>query len=58
MILAGHGVIVYGAMDEVMAFAEKTNIPVAVTLLGIGGFPAEHPLVPRHDGDARRRICE
>jgi acetolactate synthase-1/2/3 large subunit len=28
----------------VREFAEKTNIPVALTLLGIGGFPAEHPL--------------
>jgi acetolactate synthase-1/2/3 large subunit len=27
-----------------MEFAEKTNIPVALTLLGIGSFPAEHPL--------------
>lgn len=44
LILAGHGILLSGAMDEVMAFAEKTNIPVALTLLGIGSFPAEHPL--------------
>lgn len=44
LIFAGHGVLLSGAMDEVMAFAEKTNIPVTTTLLGIGGFPAEHPL--------------
>lgn len=44
VILAGHGILLSGAMDEVMAFAEKTNTPVALTLLGIGGFPAEHPL--------------
>ncbi len=44
LILAGHGILLSGAMDEVIAFAEKTNIPVALTLLGIGGFPAEHPL--------------
>ncbi|HZQ05009.1 MAG TPA: thiamine pyrophosphate-binding protein, partial [Anaerolineae bacterium] len=44
IILAGHGILLSGAMDEVRAFAEKTNIPVALTLLGIGGFPAEHPL--------------
>ena len=33
-----------GAMDIVRAFAEKANIPVSPTLLGIGGFPASHPL--------------
>ncbi|MCC7161570.1 MAG: biosynthetic-type acetolactate synthase large subunit [Anaerolineae bacterium] len=43
LILAGHGVLLSGAMDELLAFAEKTNTPVALTLLGIGGFPAEHP---------------
>jgi acetolactate synthase I/II/III large subunit len=44
LILAGHGILLSGAMGEVMEFAEKTNTPVALTLLGIGGFPAEHPL--------------
>lgn len=44
VILAGHGVLLSGAMDEVRAYAEKTNTPVALTLLGIGGFPEEHPL--------------
>jgi acetolactate synthase-1/2/3 large subunit len=44
MILAGHGIILSGAMDEVRAFAEKTNIPVGLTLLGLGAFPASHPL--------------
>lgn len=44
LIFAGHGVLLSGAMDELMAFAVKTNIPVALTLLGIGGFPGEHPL--------------
>jgi len=44
VILAGHGVIVSGAMNVLQEFAEKANIPVAVTLLGIGGFPASHPL--------------
>ncbi len=44
LILAGHGILLSGAMDEVLEFAEKTNIPVALTLLGIGSFPAEHPL--------------
>jgi acetolactate synthase-1/2/3 large subunit len=44
LIFVGHGVILSGATEEVREFAEKTNIPVALTLLGIGGFPAEHPL--------------
>src|SRR5579862_5486479 len=44
VILAGHGIILSGAMDEVRAFAEKTNIPVGLTLLGLSGFPASHPL--------------
>ncbi len=44
MILAGHGIILSGAMDEVRTFAEKANIPVGLTLLGLGGFPASHPL--------------
>jgi acetolactate synthase-1/2/3 large subunit len=44
VILAGHGIIISGAMREVRDFAERTGIPVALTLLGIGAFPASHPL--------------
>jgi acetolactate synthase-1/2/3 large subunit len=44
VILAGHGVMISGAMDEVRDFAEKTNTPVACTLLGLGSLPASHPL--------------
>lgn len=44
VILAGHGVIMSGAMQELQEFAEKTRIPVALTLLGLGCFPASHPL--------------
>lgn len=44
VILAGHGILLSGAAREVLAFAERTDIPVAMTLLGIGGFPASHPL--------------
>src|SRR6201988_2463640 len=44
VILAGHGIIVSGAMQDVRIFAERTGIPVALTLLGIGAFPASHPL--------------
>jgi acetolactate synthase-1/2/3 large subunit len=44
VILAGHGIIISGAMREVRDFAERTGIPVALTLLGLGAFPASHPL--------------
>jgi acetolactate synthase-1/2/3 large subunit len=44
IIFAGHGVIESGAMEQVRALAERTEIPVALTLLGLGGFPASHPL--------------
>ena len=44
VILAGRGVLISGAMQELREFAEKTRTPVAMTLLGIGGFPASHPL--------------
>ena len=44
VILAGHGVIRAQATKRVMALAERMQIPVAETLLGLGGFPASHPL--------------
>ena len=44
VILAGHGVLLSNAMEELCAFVERTSIPVAMTLLGIGGFPASHPM--------------
>jgi acetolactate synthase-1/2/3 large subunit len=44
VILAGHGILVSGAMKEVREFADRTGIPVSLTLLGLGAFPASHPL--------------
>jgi len=44
IILAGHGMIQSGAREQVLALAERLQIPVASTLLGLGGFPASHPL--------------
>ena len=44
VILAGHGVMESGAMEQVRTLVERAQIPVAMTLLGIGGFPASHPL--------------
>jgi acetolactate synthase-1/2/3 large subunit len=42
-ILAGQGILLSGATDELIAFSEKTGIPVASTLLGLGAFPTDHP---------------
>ncbi|WP_066306427.1 acetolactate synthase large subunit [Bacillus sp. FJAT-29814] len=44
VILAGAGVLHSQASDELTTFAEKHNIPVATTLLGLGTFPADSPL--------------
>ncbi|GGH16093.1 biosynthetic-type acetolactate synthase large subunit [Silvibacterium dinghuense] len=44
IILAGHGIIQSGAREQVLALAERLQIPIATTLLGLGGVPATHPL--------------
>jgi acetolactate synthase-1/2/3 large subunit len=44
IILAGHGVLLSEATALVRQLAEKSNIPLAMTLLGIGGVPASHRL--------------
>jgi acetolactate synthase-1/2/3 large subunit len=44
MILAGHGVLHAQAWEELRALAEKTQVPVAHTLLGIGAIDERHPL--------------
>ena len=45
VILAGHGIIDVGRDARSCASSpSSTNIPVAMTLLGLGGFPASHPL--------------
>jgi len=44
VILAGHGILLSGALKQVRELAEKASIPIAMTLLGIGAFPASHPL--------------
>jgi acetolactate synthase-1/2/3 large subunit len=42
-ILAGQGIVLSGASKELIALSEKTGIPVACTLLGLGAFPTDHP---------------
>ncbi len=44
LILAGAGVIRSGSTQALLEFVERTGTPVALTLLGIGGFPQDHPL--------------
>ncbi|MFB1051604.1 biosynthetic-type acetolactate synthase large subunit [Paraliobacillus sp. JSM ZJ581] len=44
IILAGAGVIIGKATDELLAFAEQHQIPVTSTLLGLGAFPGTHEL--------------
>ncbi|AEH46977.1 acetolactate synthase large subunit [Parageobacillus thermoglucosidasius] len=44
VILAGAGVLHANASNELREYAEQQNIPVVHTLLGLGGFPADHPL--------------
>ena len=43
ILFSGQGVIKSQATEILLQFIEKTNIPVACTLLGLGGFPATHP---------------
>src|SRR5580692_2417215 len=44
LILAGHGIMMSGAMKVFDQFVHSANIPVAMTLLGIGCFPAKDPM--------------
>ena len=44
LIIAGAGILKAHAYEELKEFVEKTNIPVAMTLLGLGSFPGDHEL--------------
>ena len=44
VIISGHGILASGACEELKALAETTGIPVITTLLGLSGFPGNHPL--------------
>jgi len=43
-ILAGHGINIANAEEELLAFVNKTGIPVGCTLWGLSSFPTRHPL--------------
>ena len=45
VILAGHGILMSGATQELQELAERAQIPVTLTLLGKGAMPENHPLV-------------
>lgn len=44
MIISGHGVMIAGAEDQLATLAEKADIPVASTMLGLSTMPSDHPL--------------
>lgn len=44
LIIAGHGVLLSGATEELYKLATTCQIPVTNTLLGLGSFPGEHQL--------------
>jgi acetolactate synthase I/II/III large subunit len=44
VVYAGGGIISSNASKELTLFAEKLGIPVTMTLMGLGGFPGNHPL--------------
>lgn len=44
LILSGHGVTISNAQSELIALAEKADIPVACTMLGLSSIPSRHPL--------------
>jgi acetolactate synthase I/II/III large subunit len=45
MILAGHGILMSGAMHQLQELSERAQIPVTLTLLGKGAMPENHPLM-------------
>ena len=44
LVLAGQGVLLSGAQNELRRFVEKAGLPFACTLLGLGAVTSEHPL--------------
>jgi len=44
LIYAGGGVIISGAHQELKELAQKLQVPVTMTLMGLGGFPGTHEL--------------
>ena len=63
VIYAGGGIVNAGAHKELLQLAEMLAAPVASTLMGMGGFPGDHPLflgmLGMHGRDVyKRQVCE
>ena len=53
VLYVGGGIISSNASKELTLFAERLGIPVTMTLMGLGGFPGNHPLSLGNVGNAR-----
>ena len=53
LLYVGGGIINSGADESLRAFAEAFQLPVAPTLMGLGGFQSGHPALAWNVGDAR-----
>jgi acetolactate synthase-1/2/3 large subunit len=62
LVFGGGGIISAGAHEELKTFVESTNIPVTLTLMGLGAFPGDHPLfigMPgMHGGKCANRVLQ
>ncbi len=62
LILCGGGVVRGRAHKEFLEFAEKLDSPVAITVMGGGGFPGGHPLttgmIGMHGSTASNVACD
>ena len=62
LIICGGGVVRGRAHQEFRLFAEKLDAPVAITLMGGGGFPGAHPLstgmIGMHGSQASNQACD
>ena len=60
-IICGGGVVRGRAHNEFREFAEKLDAPVAITVMGGGGFPGDHPLtsgmIGMHGSTASNTAC-
>ena len=57
VIHAGQGVMYAGATDELVEFAELTQIPVMTTMAGKSAFPEKHPLALGSGSGVMNRAC-
>ena len=58
IIYAGGGIVSANASDDLRQLVEKTNIPVAMTVMALGAFPNEHPLSAGYVRHARKCLRE